>query len=67
MMTLGEAYPIEQARLRELLVAAQAHLPNTRFYCIVIEDLLRRADRASIEQNLREMIVIYHAMKEIEA
>ncbi len=66
METLGDAFPKEQKRLRELHGYAQK-IPSGRFYCMVIEDLLQRADKAVMEQDLPAMIVIYKEMKEIKS
>lgn len=65
-MTLGEAFPIEQARLRKLLDYGREIGPAGAFYCMVIESVLRRADKAAIEQDLPAMIGIYKEMKEIK-
>jgi hypothetical protein len=58
-MTLGEAYPQQQARLRQMLANGREIGPSGAFYCAVIEDVLQRADKAVIEQDLPEMIKIY--------
>lgn len=66
MNTLGEAYPKEQARLRQCLInGKEVGLPGV-FYCAIIQELLERADRAAIEQDLPEMIKIYGEMKGIK-
>lgn len=65
MKTLGEAYPEEQARLRELLIEYKK-IPTGTFASLMIEALLRRADKAAIEQDLPEMIKIYQEMKGVE-
>lgn len=61
-MTLGEAFPVEQARLRILLGYGKEIGPAGAFYCAVIEDILKRADKAAIEQDLPAMISIYQEM-----
>ena len=66
-MTLGDAFPIEQARVRVILGYYHEIGPVGRFGAMVIEDVLRRADKAAIEQDLPAMIAIYQEMKEIEA
>lgn len=40
--------------------------PAGAFYCHVIEDVLKRADKAAIEQDLPAMICIYKEMQEIK-
>lgn len=67
MKSLGEAFPQEQARMRVLLGYGKEIGPAGAFYCAVIEDVLRRADKAAIEQDLPAMIRIYEEMRKIEA
>lgn len=64
--SLGEAFPEEQARLRRLLGYGREIGPAGAFYCAVIEDVLRRADRAAIEGDAVAMIGIFNEMREIE-
>lgn len=63
--SLGETFPKQQARLRKLLSYGQELGPAGGFYCWVIEDILRRADKAAMEQDLPAMIAIYREMEEI--
>ena len=63
--TLGDAYPKQQARMREILGHYKEIGPAGGFSVMVIEDLLRRADRAAIEQDLPEMIRIYREMQDV--
>lgn len=65
-MTLGEQFPLEQARLRQCLVHGREIGPAGAFYCAVIEDVLRRADRAVIGGDLSEMIVVFKEMQEVK-
>jgi hypothetical protein len=65
-MTLGEAYPIQQARVREILRYYKEIGPPGLFGAAMIEDLLKRADRAVIEQDVVKMISIFEEMKEIK-
>lgn len=67
MKSLGEAFPQEQARMRELLGYGKEIGPAGAFYCAVIEDLLQRADKAAIEQDTVAMIRIYEEMRKIDA
>ena len=66
MASLGEAFPQEQARLRTCLEQGKAIGPAGGFYCAMIEELLKRADKAVIEQDLPAMISIYKEMQEIQ-
>ena len=66
MSSLGIEFPKEQARLRECLMNGKEIGPAGAFYCMVIEDCLRRADLAVMEQDLSAMIAIYQEMKEIK-
>lgn len=65
-MTLGEDYPNEQARVREVLGCYKELGPVGRFGAMVIEDVLRRADKAAIEQDLPAMIRLYQEMKNVK-
>lgn len=62
--SLGEAFPKQQARLRTLLGYGREIGPAGAFYCAVIEDILRRADKAVMGQDLPAMIAIYREMEE---
>ena len=64
--SLGEAYPEEQARVRKALVIYHEIGPPGRFASIMLEDLLRRADKAVIEQDTVAMIRLYQEMREVE-
>ena len=64
--TLGDAFPKEQARLRVLLGYGKEIGPAGAFYCAVIEDVLRRADKAAIEGDTVAMIGIFKEMQEIK-
>jgi hypothetical protein len=66
MTTLGEAYPQQQARLRQMLINGREIGPAGAFYCAMVEDVLRRADKAAIEQDLPAMIAIYQEMVEMK-
>ncbi len=61
-LSLGEAFPQEQARLRRLLGYGR-EIRAGAFYCAVIEDILRRADKAAIEQDIGAMIAVYKEMQ----
>lgn len=64
--TLGDEFPTQQARLRTLLGYGKEIGPAGFFYCAVIEDVLKRADKAAIEQDLPAKISIYQEMKRFE-
>jgi hypothetical protein len=64
--SLGEAFPLEQARCRELLEQYRSIGPNGLFGAMGIEDVLRRADRAAIEGNVVEMIRLYEEMRDLK-
>jgi hypothetical protein len=64
MTTLGEEYPKEQQRLRQLL-EEYASLGNVgRFGHMMISDVLRRADAAAISGDTVAMIGIFKEMQE---
>ena len=66
METLGEAYPKEQARLRELLSFYKEIGPAGRFGHLMISKTLEAADRAAIEGDTVAMIRLYQEMKECQ-
>ena len=65
MSTLGEDYPKEQERLREL-IQVYAQIPSGAFGKMMIEHALKKADEAAISGDLPRMIAAYKAMKECE-
>lgn len=67
MTTLGDDYPREQARVREVLGYYKAIGPAGAFGAAMIEDVLRRADKAAVEGDVVAMIHLYQEMKGIEA
>lgn len=64
--SLGESFPEEQERCRELLTAYHEAGPAGMFAHAMLSDLLKRADRAAIEGDTVAMIRIYQEMKECE-
>ena len=66
MSSLGETFPKEQARCREVLMRYKEIGPPGQFAAVMIEDMLRRADEAAISGDVVEMIRIYKEMKETE-
>lgn len=67
MKTLGDDFPVEQARVRKILGYYKEIGPAGAFGALMIEAVLRRADRAAVEQDLPAMICAYQEMKDIEA
>lgn len=65
-VTLGEEYPLEQARLRELLVEYEAIGRSGIFGATMIRGVLAQADKAAIEGDLPAMLVAFKAMKECQ-
>ena len=66
MRTLGDAYPEEQARCRELLVAYRKIGPPGLFAATMLEELLGRADRAAIDGDIVKMIQLFHEMRDFK-
>ena len=66
MNSLGEEFPREQARVREVLGYYKEIGPAGSFGAMMIEDVLRRADKAAIEGDVIAMIRIYQEMKGVE-
>jgi hypothetical protein len=65
VVTLGEDYINQQARVRELRQHGIEIGPAGAFYVAVCDDLLRRADAAAISGDLVDMICVYKEMKEL--
>jgi hypothetical protein len=66
MSSLGEEYPKEQARCRELLAEYKALGSVGMFGAAHIEQTLREADEAAISGDLPRMLLAYEAMKSVE-
>ena len=66
METLGDAFPKEQARVREILGYYQALGPAGAFGAGWIQELLRLADRAALEQDTVAMLALYPQLKAVE-
>lgn len=64
--TLGDAIVEQQARLRVMLAHGKEIGHAGHFYCVIIEETLRRADLAVMEQDLVRMIAILKAMQEMK-
>lgn len=67
MSTLGEQFPKEQARCREVLEMYREIGPAGTFGAAMIEATLREADEAAMSGDLVRMIRAYEAMKEIKS
>ena len=67
MDTLADAFSREQARIRECLVEGAKIGPPGFFYCAMAHDLLERADKAVMEQDVVAMIRIYKEMKDFKS
>ena len=61
--SLGDAYPKQQARCRDLLIQYIEIGPPGTFGRMLLEDLMRRADLAVMAQDLPAMIGIYKEME----
>lgn len=67
MASLGEDYPKQQARVREVLKLYQEMGPAGRFGAAMIEADLREADEAAVSGDIVRMLSAYHKLKEIES
>jgi hypothetical protein len=65
-MTLGEDYPKQQERCRELLERYREIGPNGAFGRMMIAQVLARADQAAVSGDLPAMIKAYQEMKDCE-
>lgn len=65
MSSLGEEFPKQQARMRVLLGYGKEIGRAGVFYCAVIEDILKRADKAAMEQDLPAMIALFKEMEDV--
>jgi len=61
--TLGDAFPKEQARVRELLGLYKELGPNGWWGAMQIEGKLQEADRAAISGDAVAMLVAYENLK----
>jgi len=64
MSSLGDEYPIEQARVRELLGQYKFIGPAGTFGATMIEQTLQRADTAALSGDVVAMIRSYQEMKD---
>ena len=63
--SVGEAFPEEQARVRELL-ALYKTIPTGFFGAAMIEQVLKRADQAAISGDIVAIIRSYEELKGCE-
>jgi hypothetical protein len=66
MTSVGEDFPKQQARARELLKAYREIGPAGRFGALMIEQALRRADEAAISGDVVAVLRSYQELKELE-
>ncbi len=67
MSTLGDEFPKEQARVREVLGYYKEIGPAGMFGAMVIEQTLRKADEAALSGDIVQMLAAFQEMKEIKA
>ena len=66
MSTLGDEYPKQQARLRNIMRALAEIGPSGHFLIAIIEDIMRRADKAVIDQDVVGMVAVFKEMQEVK-
>ena len=70
MSSVGEDYPVQQARCRDLLMEyknmRQTPGVNVNFAIASIEDVLRQADEAAMSGDVVAMLRAYQEMKSCE-
>ena len=64
--TLGDELPKQQARVRELIGHYKAIGTPGVIGAAILEQVLKRADKAVISGNVEEMIVSYNELKGCE-
>lgn len=64
--SVGEQFPLEQARVRELLTQYKAIGPAGMFGAAMIEQALRRADQAAISGDVVAILRSYQELKECQ-
>ena len=64
--SLGEAFPQEQKRVRELLGIYKDIGPSGQFGAMMIEQVLERADKAAIGGDVVAMIQSFEELKGCE-
>ena len=66
MSTVGEDFPLEQARVREILGYYKEAGPAGSFAALDIEQTLLRADKAAMSGDVTAILRSYCELKEIE-
>lgn len=66
IQTVGDAFPIEQARVRELLTQYKAIGPAGMFGAAMIEQTLQRADQAAISGDIIAILRSFEELKGCE-
>jgi hypothetical protein len=66
MTTVGDDFPNQQARARELLAEYKKIGPAGAFGAAVIEGALQRADRAAISGDVVAVIASYQELKALK-
>lgn len=64
--SVGEDFPNEQARARELLAEYNKIGPAGAFGAAVIEQALQRADKAAISGDVRAVLQSYQELKKLQ-
>lgn len=62
--TIGEDFPKEQARVRELLTEYEK-IPMGAFAAIMIKDSLKKAEEAAMSDDIVKLLVAYEDLKGI--
>lgn len=66
MSSLGEEYPKEQQRCREILAVYEKLGPVGQFGAIHIKKTLRKADEAAVSGDVVAMLQMFEEMKAIK-
>lgn len=66
MGSLGEEFPKEQARVRQILGIYKEIGPAGRLGAALIEQALRKADEAAISGSILAMLLAYDELKAIK-
>lgn len=66
IVTVGDDFPKQQARVREVLGHYKEIGPAGAFGAAMIEDLLRRADEAAISQDIVAIVRTYQEMRNVQ-
>lgn len=65
--TLGDQFPVELQRVRELLDIYKSLPAQSGFFGVaILTDLIKRAEKAQAENDIVEMVRTYAEMKEAE-